>query len=170
MFWFLYPSFLVKCPINYKPVNTKVFNFYNIMLHCTCIWTLATSMEELFLVNALPYPSIIFNKLKEASKRQKQKRSTKFWLIHKFRWIHKTLSKLHKTADGSNEPSHEIMVLFVLRKLILQTRVRSHPLRLDVWLLWATREGPGETARMRRLAWAFADRLCDKYHNLMSFM
>ena len=30
------------------------------------------------------------------------------------------------------EPSHEIMVLFVLRKLILQTRMRSHPLGLDV--------------------------------------
>ena len=27
-----------------------------------------------------------------------------------------------------NEPSHEIMALFVLRKLILQTRMRSHPM------------------------------------------
>ena len=36
-----------------------------------------------------------------------------------------------------NEPSHEIMVLFVLRKLILQTRMRSHPVGLDVWyLVW----------------------------------
>ena len=34
---------------------------------------LVTLMGELFLVNALPSPSIIFNKLKEASKRQKQK-------------------------------------------------------------------------------------------------
>ena len=32
----------------------------------------------------------------------------------------------------SFEPSHEIMVLFVLRKLILQTRMRSHPIELDV--------------------------------------
>ena len=31
------------------------------------------------------------------------------------------------------EPSHEIMVLFVLRKLIVQTRMRSHPVGLDVW-------------------------------------
>ena len=30
------------------------------------------------------------------------------------------------------EPSHEIMVFFVLRKLILQTRMRSHPMGLDV--------------------------------------
>ena len=33
------------------------------------------------------------------------------------------------------EPSHEIMALFVLRKLILQTRMRSHPVGLDVWCL-----------------------------------
>ena len=30
------------------------------------------------------------------------------------------------------EPSHEGMALFVLRKLILQTRMRSHPLGSDV--------------------------------------
>ena len=42
------------------------------------------------------------------------------------------------------------MVLFVLRKLILQTRMRSHPVGLDVWFL--------------------AGRLCDKYHNLMSWL
>ena len=33
------------------------------------------------------------------------------------------------------EPSHEIMALFVLHKLILQTRMRSHPVGLDVWFL-----------------------------------
>ena len=33
------------------------------------------------------------------------------------------------------EPAHEIMVLFVLRKLILQTRMCSHPVGLDVWFL-----------------------------------
>ena len=32
-----------------------------------------------------------------------------------------------------NEPAHEIMALFVLRKLILQTRMPSHPVGLDVW-------------------------------------
>ena len=32
-------------------------------------------------------------------------------------------------------PSHEIMVLFVLRKLILQTHMNSHPVSLDVWSL-----------------------------------
>ena len=34
-----------------------------------------------------------------------------------------------------NEPTHEIMVLFILRNLILQTRMRSHPVGLDsdIW-------------------------------------
>ena len=30
------------------------------------------------------------------------------------------------------KPAHEIMALVVLRKLILQTSMRSHPVRLDV--------------------------------------
>ena len=30
------------------------------------------------------------------------------------------------------EPSHEVIALFVLRKLILQTRMRSHPVGLGV--------------------------------------
>ena len=37
-----------------------------------------------------------------------------------------------------NEPSHEIMVLFVLRKLILQTCMRSHPVGLDVLIFDGT--------------------------------
>ena len=34
-----------------------------------------------------------------------------------------------------NEPAHEIMVLLILRKLSLQTRMHSHPVELDVWFL-----------------------------------
>ena len=35
------------------------------------------------------------------------------------------------------EPAHEIMVLFVLRKFILEIRMRSHPVGLDVcFLVW----------------------------------
>ena len=74
------------------------------------------------------------------------------------------------------EPCHEIMALFVLQKLILQTRMRSHPVGLDVWFL----VGPFvyfhilcvQTAKalMSRLAWAFAGSLCDKYQNLMSWL
>ena len=38
----------------------------------------------------------------------------------------------YMSALGIIEPAHEIMSLFVLRKLILQTRMRSHPVGLDV--------------------------------------
>ena len=34
---------------------------------------------------------------------------------------------------------------------------------LDSLLVWASSEGSGETARMRKLAWTFAARICDKY-------
>ena len=33
------------------------------------------------------------------------------------------------------EPAHEIMVLFILRKLILQMRMHSHPVALDIWFM-----------------------------------
>ena len=58
----------------------------------------------------------------------------------------------------NNEPAHEIMVLFVLRKLIIQTRMRSQLVGLDVWfwsdptsasiLHCSNSECSGETARM----------------------
>ena len=81
----------------------------------------------------------------------------------------------------SFEPAHEIMVLFVLRKFILQTRMRRHPvgarcqifgrtLRLLRYLMCANSQCSGETVWMRSLAWAFAVRLCDKHHNLMSWL
>ena len=38
------------------------------------------------------------------------------------------------------------------------------------YFMRANSEGSGKTARMRRLAWAFAGRLADKYHNLMSWL
>ena len=34
----------------------------------------------------------------------------------------------------------------------------------------ANSEGSGQIARMRRVAWGFAGRLRDKYHNLMSWL
>ena len=75
-----------------------------------------------------------------------------------------------------NEPAHEIMALIDLRKLNLQTRMRSNPLGLHVWYLVrpffyfhtsCVRTAKAlASARMRSLAWAFAVRLCDNYHNL----
>ena len=43
-------------------------------------------------------------------------------------------------------------------------------IRLLPYFMSANSEGSGETVRMRRLAWAFAGRLCDKYHNLMRWL
>ena len=37
--------------------------------------------------------------------------------------------------NNRNDPAHEIIALFILRKLILQTRMRSHPVGLDVCFL-----------------------------------
>ena len=65
------------------------------------------------------------------------------------------------------EPAHVIMVLFVLRKLILQMRMRSHPLGLDVWFFGGT---------LRLLSYFIVANaqaclsLCDTYHNLMSWL
>ena len=68
------------------------------------------------------------------------------------------------------EPCQEIMALSVLRKCILQPRMRSHPLGLDVWLSLCVRTAKalGSLRGFPRLAWSFAGRLCDKCHNLMS--
>ena len=85
------------------------------------------------------------------------------------------------SEDKWNEPTHGIMALFFLRKLILQMLMRSHPvglyvlsfrrtLRLLPYFMCANSEGSGETAQMCRLVWAFAGRLCDKYHNLISWL
>ena len=40
-----------------------------------------------------------------------------------------------KLLENWFEPSHGILVLFDLPKLILQTHMRSHPVGLDVWFL-----------------------------------
>ena len=41
---------------------------------------------------------------------------------------------------------------------------------LDSLLVWASSGGSGETARMRRLAWTFAARICDKYQRTFMLM
>ena len=65
-------------------------------------------------------------------------------------------------------------------KLILQSRMRSHPVALDIWFLAGlfvyfhtscarTAKALARLRGMRRPAWAFAGRLRDQYHNLMSW-
>ena len=43
------------------------------------------------------------------------------------------VTRIEDFAKAKFEPSHEITALFVLRKLILQTCMRSHSEGLDVW-------------------------------------
>ena len=80
-----------------------------------------------------------------------------------------------------NDRTHEILALITLRKLDLQARIHSNPLGLHIWFFgqtfrllpyvkFANSEGSGETAQMRSLTWAFAGRLCDKHHNLMTWL
>ena len=87
----------------------------------------------------------------------------------------------------SHPIDHEITALFVLHKLILQTCMHSHPVGLDVWflgrplstsILHDCMRTAKALARLYRcagspepslVAYAFAGRLCDKYHNLMSW-
>ena len=84
----------------------------------------------------------------------------------------------HTWLTQSNEPAHEIMTLFVLCKLILQTHMWSHPVGPDVWFsvrpfvyfhTSCVRTAKAQ-AKLRRLAWAFAGGLCDKYHNIRSWL
>ena len=86
-----------------------------------------------------------------------------------------------KKQGDKIEPFHEFMVLFVLRKLNssnahaqLSSGARclifGRTLRLLPYFMSANSEGSDETARMRRLAWAFAGRLCDKYHKFRSWL
>ena len=69
---------------------------------------------------------------------------------------------------------YEIMALFVLHKLIFQTCMRSHPVGLDVWSLVQPfvyfHTLCVRTAKALALSWAFTVRLCDKYHNLVSWL
>ena len=81
----------------------------------------------------------------------------------------------HHCIIPINELTHEIMALIVLRKLNLQTRMRSNSLWLHIWFLVRPfvyfHTLCVRTAKaLRCLAWAFAVRLCDKYHNLMSWL
>ena len=44
----------------------------------------------------------------------------------------KIMDLIMSSSRENTEPAHEIMAIFVLRKLILKTRMRSHPVGLDV--------------------------------------
>ena len=79
---------------------------------------------------------------------------------------------------SSSIPSWQILTAFIWKRLDIWTA--TQPFRgardlafclkvpLDSLLIWASSEGSGETARMRRLAWTFAARIGDKYQIRLS--
>ena len=81
------------------------------------------------------------------------------------------------------EPAHDIMVLFVPPKTH-SSNTHAQPSSgarcLDFWsepsstsdlyFMCVNSVGSSKTGGMSRLAWAFAGRLHDKYHNLMSWL
>ena len=70
--------------------------------------------------------------------------------------------------NSSIEPCHEILALFVLAHA--GCLIFGRTLRLFPYFMCVNSEGSGETARMRRIAWDVAGRLCDKYYDLMSWL
>ena len=86
-------------------------------------------------------------------------------------WVFAHVILLVLPWGGPFEPSHEKTDLSVVRFEILQTHIRSLYKRSEVWFFaWSfpllyesNSEGSCETARMHRLAWAFAGRISNKY-------
>ena len=84
---------------------------------------------------------------------------------------------------GSSGPNEHLMVLwhfsssvnwFFKHACAASSRARclifGWAVCLLSYLMLANSEGSGETVRMRRLAWDFAGRLCDTYHNIMRWL
>ena len=101
---------------------------------------------------------------------------------HVFAWCG---SSDHGTAKVSvpGHPMSQLMRLWYLSSSVNSFFKRAYAaiqwvrclnfgrtLRLLPYFMYANSEGSGETARMRRLTWAFAGRLCDKYQNFMSWL
>ena len=72
------------------------------------------------------------------------------------------------------EPTHEILALFVLCKFILQIRMRSHPVELDVWfLVWPFvyfHSSCVRTAISTIISWAGSFGTCSSCMNAIYFI
>ena len=84
------------------------------------------------------------------------------WLVpvssHKFTTLREPFMWLWYFSSSVNSSNRARCLIF------------SRTLRILPYFMCANSKGSGETVWMRRLAWAFAGRLCDKYHNLMSWL
>ena len=64
---------------------------------------------------------------------------------------------------SSSIPSWQILIVHAQSFRGVRDLAFCLKVPLDSLLVWASSEGSGETARMRRLAWTFAARIGDKY-------
>ena len=107
-------------------------------------------------------------------KDKKEKSGCLEWMLRNLPSYGLTSSKEHQTKSTDKwAPSSE----FVSSSIPSWQNLTAHaqPFReardpafclkvpLDSLLVWASSEGSGETARMRKLAWTFAARIGDKY-------
>ena len=94
------------------------------------------------------------------------------WTNNSVHDANKHKMNLVDTNESVTEPPHEIMVLFVLRKIIFSNAhaqpssgagclIFGRTLPLLPYFMCANSEGSDEDARMRRLSWTFTGRLCE---------
>ena len=101
----------------------------------------------------------------------------KLWVISFITYTKKTLTKYSqiycKNSENIWAPSSEFVSSSIPSWQISTAHAQPFSwardlafclkVPLDSLLVWASSEGSGETARMRRLAWTFAARIGDKY-------
>ena len=81
------------------------------------------------------------------------------------RWAYMSFCKWAPSSEfvSSSIPSWQILTAHAQPFRGARDLTFCQKVPLDSLLVWASSEGSGETARMRRLAWTFAARICDKY-------
>ena len=94
------------------------------------------------------------------------------WLLTREDEINKRIEDLQKRTNirapssefvSSSIPSWQILTAHAQPFRGARNLAFCLKVPLDSLLVWASSEGSGETARMRRLAWTFAARIGDKY-------
>ena len=116
------------------PVKTVLWFFRNRFIIVIHVWQNGTYWRKVVLFK-LSKISLSYR----ASTKSNIKRITLKWRtipssLH-FLYVKRPNFPIVMQYDTEIEPAHEILALFVLRKFILQTCMRSHPVRLDVWFL-----------------------------------
>ena len=101
------------------------------IMSCITLFTLSKNLGiTRLLARVVSYVKLMSRKLTKLVPKQCDITKLKA-LVQKFVYLHYGF----QFQKVRTEPAHEIMALFVLRKLILQTRMGSHPVGLDVWCL-----------------------------------